>query len=80
MEDIPFSKIERLERETKLLTDLEISQYTKPFLTNNKQEVHCINSKKSNGKQPSQQDRIYDNSGILPTISASLGGRYLIFR
>lgn len=79
LEDLPFSSIERLEREPKLLTELEISQYTKPFLTNNKQEVHCINSKKSNGKQPSQQDRIYDNLGILPTISASLGGRYLIF-
>lgn len=79
LEDLPFSSIERLERETKLLTELENSKYTKPFLTNNKQEVHCINSKKSNGKQPSQQDRIYDNLGILPTISASVSGRYLIF-
>lgn len=79
LEDLPFSSIERLEREPKLLTELENSKYTKPFLTNNKQEVHCINSKKSNGKQPSQQDRIYDNLGILPTISASVSGRYLIF-
>lgn len=79
LEDLPFSSIERLEREPKLLTELENSKYTKTFLTNYKQEVHCINSKKSNGKQPSQQDRIYDNLGILPTISASVSGRYLIF-
>lgn len=79
LEYIHIEDFEHLNRESKLLKDLELSPYTKDFLTEKKQVVHCINSKKANGKQPSQQDRIYDVLGILPTISASLGGRYLIF-
>jgi DNA (cytosine-5)-methyltransferase 3A len=37
-------------------------------------------SKESGGKQPYQQNRIYDTNGIMPALNAQLGGRNNIYK
>lgn len=56
-------------------------QVAPPVLTpdiTNRRNVMCVNTKNKNGKQPHQQDRIYDVSGLMTTLSAELSGRFLI--
>lgn len=58
-----------------------------PTLTTNKGEgikikvsntVKTLNTKDNNGKEPPQQDRVYDTSGLMTALSAQLNGRYNI--
>ena len=37
--------------------------------------INCINPRKGDGTQSYQQDRVYDESGILPALNAELSGR-----
>lgn len=39
-------------------------------------KVKCLNSKNKEGKQPSQQYRVYSKKGIMTTLSSQLNGRY----
>lgn len=41
-------------------------------------QVKCLNSKDENGKQPPQQARIYDTSGLMTALQAEQGGRFNI--
>lgn len=41
-----------------------------------KDKVICLNSKNAEGKQPSQQYRVYSKNGLLTTLSSQLNGRY----
>lgn len=41
-----------------------------------KDKVVCLNSKNTEGKQPSQQYRVYSKNGLLTTLSSQLNGRY----
>ena len=41
-----------------------------------KDKVVCLNSKNKEGKQPSQQYRVYSKSGLMTTLSSQLNGRY----
>ena len=38
-------------------------------------DVKCININNENGKERSQQDRVYDVSGIMTALNSQLGGR-----
>ena len=42
------------------------------------QEVKCLNSKDENGKQPPQQARVYDTSGVMTALQAEQAGRFNI--
>lgn len=39
-------------------------------------KVKCLNSKNKEGKQPSQQYRVYSKTGLMTTLSSQLNGRY----
>ena len=41
-------------------------------------DVKCININNENGKERSQQDRVYDVSGIMTALNSQLGGRHNI--
>lgn len=41
-----------------------------------KDKVTCLNSKNKEGKQPSQQYRVYSKTGLMTTLSSQLNGRY----
>ena len=47
-------------------------------MISNPNEVKCLNSKDKNGKQPPQQARIYDTSGLMTALQAEQGGRFNI--
>lgn len=42
-------------------------------------KVLTLNTKDSNGKEPPQQDRVYNTDGLITTISAQLNGRFKIY-
>ncbi len=41
-------------------------------------KVMTYNTKNENGKEPPQQDRVYNTDGIMTTISSQLNGRFNI--
>jgi len=45
---------------------------------NREPKVMCLNTKDENGKQPSQQARVYDIDGLMTTLMAEQNGRFNI--
>lgn len=43
-------------------------------------KVLTLNTKDSNGKEPPQQDRVYNTDGLITTISAQLNGLCLLMK
>lgn len=41
-------------------------------------DVKCLNTKDENGKQPPQQDRVYETDGLMTSIMAEQAGRFHI--
>lgn len=75
---------EKTEKLIESLKDKDVKTLKRTTIHDSKQggnlepKVLTYNTKDDNGKETSQQDRVYNINGVMATISAQLGGRFNI--